>query len=225
MVNGNNRISKNHFHKHWNPCAAQKGHVVTHFDQPAQKVRRRIVRARKAAALFPRPVSGAVRPVVQCPTQRYSMKRRLGRGFTIEECRTAGVAPSVLRTMGVAVDSRRVNRCQESLALNSARLKAYLAKLVLFPLRSKRPCKGDAAKAECDRVVADKLQDTSRRGTMGRPKDTIKSDSRPRAPTAEEKKHHVYQFMRLQRRQEHLVGIKEKRAKRKAAAAAKEKEK
>ncbi len=39
----------------------------------------------KAAATFPRPTAGALRPVVHGQTLRYQAKRRAGRGFTHEE--------------------------------------------------------------------------------------------------------------------------------------------
>ena len=42
-------------------------------------------RKAKAAAVFPRPVAGALRPVVSGQTVRYNMKKRAGRGFTLEE--------------------------------------------------------------------------------------------------------------------------------------------
>lgn len=42
-------------------------------------------RQAKAKAIFPRPTSGALRPVVHSQTVRYNMKVRSGRGFTLEE--------------------------------------------------------------------------------------------------------------------------------------------
>ena len=39
----------------------------------------------KAAAIAPRPAAGLLRPVVRCATQKYNMKTRLGRGFTLQE--------------------------------------------------------------------------------------------------------------------------------------------
>lgn len=78
MVKHNNVIPNAHFHKDW------KLHVKTWFDQPAQHKRRRLARATKAAHLAPRPVN-RLQPAVHCPTQRYNMKVRLGRGFTRKE--------------------------------------------------------------------------------------------------------------------------------------------
>lgn len=42
-------------------------------------------RAEKAVKVFPRPVKGALRPVVRGQTVRYNLKKRFGRGFTFEE--------------------------------------------------------------------------------------------------------------------------------------------
>ena len=75
----NNMIHNNHFHKDW------QRYVKTWFNQPGRKKRRRQARAKKALRVAPRPVAGAIRPVVRCPTFRYNTKVRAGRGFTLEE--------------------------------------------------------------------------------------------------------------------------------------------
>ena len=62
--------------------------------------------------------------MVHPPTQRYNFKTRLGRGFTLEELKSAGISKKMAPTIGIAVDHRRRNRSEESLALNSKRLKA-----------------------------------------------------------------------------------------------------
>merc|ERR1719423_284099 len=67
-----------HLHKDWDP------YVKTWFNQPARKVRRRNARAAKAVAVAPRPLK-TLRPVVRCPTLRYNIKERIGRGFTLKE--------------------------------------------------------------------------------------------------------------------------------------------
>ena len=110
---------------------------------PPTAFRRSIAREKKAAAIFPRPTAGALRPVVHPPTQRYNFKTRLGRGFTLEELKAAGISKKMAPTIGIAVDHRRRNRSEESLALNSKRLKAYKASLILFPRRTAKPKHGD----------------------------------------------------------------------------------
>lgn len=79
MPKHNNAIPDNHFRKDW------QTRVKTWFDQPGRKKRRRIARVKKAAAIFPRPVQGPLRPVVHPQSSRYNLKVRLGKGFTLEE--------------------------------------------------------------------------------------------------------------------------------------------
>merc|ERR1719183_1420657 len=113
---GNAPIPNAHFHKHWNPTGSQKGHVKTHFDQATQKKARRVHRLKRAAAQFPRPVRGPLRPVVRCCTQRYNMKTRKGKGFTLAEMKAAGLPnKEYARTIGISIDYRRSNHCEESL--------------------------------------------------------------------------------------------------------------
>lgn len=75
----NRVIQSNHLRKHW------RERIKTHFDQPGKKVRRRRLRAEKAKKVFPAPAKGLLRPMVQCPTFKYNMKSRVGRGFTLKE--------------------------------------------------------------------------------------------------------------------------------------------
>ncbi|RGP59900.1 50s ribosomal protein l13e [Fusarium sporotrichioides] len=116
--------------------------VRTHFDQPGKKSRRRTARQAKAAALAPRPVD-KLRPVVRCPTIKYNRRVRSGRGFTLAELKEAGIPKAFAPTIGIAVDFRRQNLSEESLAANVARLKAYQERLILLPRRSNAPKKGD----------------------------------------------------------------------------------
>merc|ERR1712228_1059090 len=88
------------------------------------------------------------RPVVRCPTQRYNIKARLGKGFTLEELRTAGLGAAYARTIGIAVDHKRTNKSVESLQINVQRLKEYKSKLILFPRNAKAPKKADASPEE-----------------------------------------------------------------------------
>merc|ERR1712159_280661 len=75
----NNMIANEHFRKYW------QRYVKTWFDQPAKKKARRLARQKKAAAVAPRPVAGALRSVVHPPTARYNVKTRIGRGFSLAE--------------------------------------------------------------------------------------------------------------------------------------------
>ncbi|KAK7750732.1 60S ribosomal protein L13 [Diatrype stigma] len=131
-IKHNNQIQKNHFRKDW------QRRVRTHFDQPTQKIRRRSLRQAKAAAVAPRPVD-KLRPVVRCPTLKYNRKVRAGRGFTLAELKEAGIPRLTAPTIGISVDSRRQNLSEESLAANVARLKAYKARLIVFPRKGGKP--------------------------------------------------------------------------------------
>lgn len=59
--------------------------VRTWFNQPMRKKRRRLNRTKKARDIAPRPVAGALRPIVRCPTFKYNTRVRSGRGFTLGE--------------------------------------------------------------------------------------------------------------------------------------------
>lgn len=125
-IKHNNQIPSNHFRKHW------QERVKTWFDQPGKKKSRRIARAKKAAAAGSKPVA-LLRPVIRCPTIKYNIKLRQGRGFTLQELKSAGVGRSYARTIGLSVDHRRKNRSEEGLLLNAQRLKTYISRLKLLP--------------------------------------------------------------------------------------------
>merc|ERR1712029_600980 len=129
-----------------------QNYVKTWFNQPARKLRRRQKRLAKAAKVAPRPL-GKLRPVVHCPTYEYNLKQRAGRGFTLEELKAAGLSKNYARTIGISVDHRRRNKSVESLQLNAQRLKEYKSKLILFPLNSKKPRKGDSTAEELSKAV------------------------------------------------------------------------
>ncbi|CAN0510846.1 unnamed protein product [Rangifer tarandus platyrhynchus] len=138
----NGMILKPHFHKGW------QRRVGTWFNQLARKIRRRKARQAKVHRIAPRPVSGPLRPVVRCPTVRYYVKVRAGRGFSLEELRVAGIHKKVARIIGISVDPRRPNKCTESLQANVQRLKEYRSKLILFPRKPSAPKKGDSSAEE-----------------------------------------------------------------------------
>lgn len=144
MVKHNNVIPNIHGHKKWQISSRGPLKVRLSLDQATKKKSRRMKRAAKAAAIAPRPLE-KLRPIVQCPTQRYNSKARLGRGFTLDECKAAGVTPIYARTIGIAVDHRRQNKSEESMQVNVDRLKEYLAKVIVFPKKRLSAVKnGDA---------------------------------------------------------------------------------
>merc|ERR1712183_822516 len=102
------------------------------FNQPARKERRRKTRSIKAAKVAPRPVK-SLRPIVRCPTFKYNIKDRAGRGFTLEELKGTGLTKKMALTTGITVDHRRKNKSLESLKHNIQKVKGYQSKLILFP--------------------------------------------------------------------------------------------
>ncbi|KAJ1337945.1 large subunit ribosomal protein L13e [Microdochium nivale] len=146
-IKHNNQIQKNHFRKDW------QRRVRCHFDQPTKKIHRREVRKAKAAALAPRPVD-KLRPIVRCPTIKYNRRVRAGRGFSIAELKAAGIPKLVAPTIGIAVDPRRANLSEESLAANVERLKAYKARLIIFPRKAGKPKAGDSKDVDASNVVS-----------------------------------------------------------------------
>jgi len=195
-----------HFHKDW------QRYVRTWFDQPAKKVERRRARAARAAKLAPRPVD-LLRPAVRCPTLKYNMRLRAGRGFSLDELKAAGVARKQALSIGIPVDHRRKNRSQEGFQNNVARLKAYKARLILFPLNptAKRARKGDATTDERTKArQVSSVQDII-------PISNAKTHPKARLLTAREKNPNrsVVEVMHKARIDKRLRGIREKKAKEK----------
>merc|ERR1719229_857347 len=175
--------------------------------QAARKKRRALNRKAKAAKIAPRPAAGLLRPVVHPPTQRYNMKLRLGKGFTIEELREAKIPKKLARTIGIAVDHRRRNRCQESLQTNVERLKLYKSKLVIFPRGSGKKAvkKGDTPRSELANVAQNTLKDI-----IPVPKPDLRVKAR--AITAEEKEQSAYKMMKKARTAAKYFGERQKKA-------------
>ena len=124
MVCKNNRVPNDHLRKDWYK------RVKTYFDTPAKASARAASRSLKAKKLAPRP-NETLRPLVHCPTVRYNRRQRLGRGFTSEELKAAGIDSSRARFMGIAVDTRRSHLKDEVVKqANVDRLKAYVSRLV-----------------------------------------------------------------------------------------------
>ena len=165
-----------------------RDYIKPWLNQAGRKKSRRVARQKKAAAIFPRPVAGLLRPLVHCPTQRYNMKIRLGRGFTLEELRCAKISPKKARTIGISCDHRRRNRCVESRDLNVDRLKVYLSKLMIFPRNSKVK-KGETARTELENVAQNTLAEVI-------PREAVDSAIQTRPITSEMKKLEAYKTIR-----------------------------
>ena len=136
MVKHNNIIPNIHCKKKY--CSSSRGPLKVRLtlDQATRKKARRVKRAAKAAKIAPAPLQ-RLRPVVQCPTQKYSSKQRLGKGFTLDELKAVALHPKKAQQIGIAVDYRRQNTSEESLNTNVARLKEYLANVIVIDKKNK----------------------------------------------------------------------------------------
>uniref|UniRef100_A0A336L0H8 60S ribosomal protein L13 n=1 Tax=Culicoides sonorensis TaxID=179676 RepID=A0A336L0H8_CULSO len=205
MVKGNNMIPNAHYHKWW------QRFIRTWFNQPARKFRRRQNRIKKAKDLFPRPAAGPLRPIVRCQSQRYHTKVRAGRGFTLAELKGAGLTAGFARTVGIAVDARRVNKSVESRQENIQRLKEYKSKLILFPVHEKKKLrKGEATPEE--RKLATQLQGPVM--PIKNPEPVIEF----REITDKEKAFSAFKAIRQARTNAKLIGIRAKKAREQAEA-------
>ncbi len=199
----NNQLPNGHFRKQW------QRRVTTWFDQAGQKKARRSARVAKAMKMAPRPVE-SLRPAVRCPTLKYNMKVRAGRGFTLQELKAAGVSRKYARTVGISVDHRRSNSSTESLEVNSRRLKAYLARLIVFPKKASAPKKGDSSAEACKAAVQAPRDQFAVRNSL-----VLEA---PRAISAAEKSANAYATLRKAWGVARHHGIRAKRAAEKAAA-------
>jgi len=209
---GNHVLPNVHFRK---VNGMQKGYMNRAYIKPwhaqaARKKRRLLNRKAKAARLAPRPAAGLLRPVVHPPTQRYNMKLRLGRGFTLAELREAKVAPKLARTIGISVDHRRRNRCAESLKENVDRLKLYKSKLLIFPRGSGKKAvkKGDTPKSELQNVAQNTLKEI-----IPVPKPALRIKARKIEGAEKEKC--VYKILKKARSNKKYLGAKLTKAKKK----------
>merc|ERR1711977_251776 len=175
----NNVLPNAHFKKDW------QNRVKTWFNQPGKKKSRRVARQKKALRIAPRPAAGLLRPAVRCPTFKYNTKVRMGKGFSFEELKTAGIHPKYAQTIGIAVDHRRKNRSTESVQVNVQRLKEYRSKLILFPHKKGDGINGIQESGEDAAAAAVQLQGKIMPIVISKP------ETKGRIITEEEKKSKV----------------------------------
>ncbi|KAK1818557.1 60S ribosomal protein L13 [Friedmanniomyces endolithicus] len=201
----NQQLPNNHFRKDW------QRRVRVHLDQPGKKKTRRTARAEKAVKLAPRPVD-KLRPVVRCPTVKYNRRVRAGRGFSLAELKEAGIPRKLAPTIGISVDPRRQNLSEESLTANVERLKAYKARLVLFPKKAKAPKSGDASAEDMTKAKeaghAEHVKASKQAFPISNKVVIEEGKVSDYAPTE-----NAYRVLRDARSEARLVGKREKRAK------------
>merc|ERR1712192_78789 len=107
-------------------------------------------------------------------------------------------------TVGISVDHGRRNKRVESLQLHGQRLKEYKSKLILFPLNSKKPRKGDSTAEELSKAV-------QLAGAVMPVKPVVKR-ARAMEVTDDLKKFQAFQTIRQARAFQRLHGIRAKKA-------------
>ena len=132
---------------------------------------------------------------------------RSGRGFTAQELKAVGMTRQDAMRVGISVDHRRRNRCQESLELNKARLEAYKGKLILLPK------KGSAAALAAAQTVS------SLASAFPVVKNVATVEA-ARAVSSEEAEFSAYKTLRAAQSVARYAGIRAKRAAIKAEEAA-----
>merc|ERR1711988_578381 len=202
----NNQIhSVRKFRKYW------QRYVKTWFNQPARKASRRAARDKKAQKISPRPLAGAVRPIVHGATIKYNSKLRIGRGFSLEEIKDAGLGKAEAQSLGIAVDYRRRNRYVQG-------LKEYKANLVVFPRNAKKCKKGWKVDASAEETAVATQITTSK--VMPLVAEAVEVETRKITP--EEKDANVGRMLKAAWNDARLCGFREKRAKEQAEKAAQE---
>ncbi|MCJ1290351.1 60S ribosomal protein L13 [Xylographa carneopallida] len=126
----------------------------------------------------------------------------------------AGIPKKYAPTIGISVDPRRANLSTESLVLNVERLKAYQARLIIFPRRVGQHKKTDSSKEEVDAHKEESKVTRKTHSVL-----PIVNEAREKA-IGEVKKSEMgegesaaYRKLRDARSEARLVGVREKRAK------------
>merc|ERR1712071_267339 len=127
-------------------------------------------------------------PVVSDPLSN----ARVGRGFSYEELKNAGMSATEAKQIGIFVDTRRRNKSAENLSRNVQRLKEYKQKIVILK-------KG----AACD------IAQNTERKVMALAQPVVAVESQ--AITEEMKKGSVYQAFHMARANVKFAGQREKR--------------
>ena len=142
------------------------------------------------------------------------MQRRCQHPLILTFPKAAGIPKQYAPTIGISVDPRRANLSEEGLAANVERLKAYKARLILFPKKSNKPKKTDTPK---DQQSAETTQSTRAAFHLV---DNIAAGFREIKKSELPKSTGAYKSLRKARSDGKLVGVREKRAKDKADAEA-----
>ena len=130
----------------------------------------------------------------------------------------AGIPRKLAPTIGISVDPRRANLSDEGLAANVQRLKAYHARLILFPRKSGQHKTLDATKEDITSIEEDNGKIVKHLAKVLPIEHVSREDAVSEIQKSEigEGTVDAYKTLRKARSDARLVGVREKRAKAKA---------
>ena len=131
----------------------------------------------------------------------------------------AGIPRKLAPTIGISVDRRRQNLSEESLTDNVARLKAYRARLILFPRRVGQHKTGDSSKEEVRAAEKGEGKHVHRTHHALPLEQRAEHFSEVKTSEMPEGEEHAYRRLREARSEQRLRGVREKRVKAKAEEA------
>ena len=136
--------------------------------------------------------------------------------FFLFKNQAANIPCKFAPTVGIAVDFRRQNLSEESLALNVERLKAYKARLIVFPRKSGQFKNGDSSKEEIEAATSKEGGGVAKHVKAVVPLPAVKPVSEVKKGEMGEGTKEAYRTLRIARSDARLVGVREKREKAKA---------
>lgn len=130
----------------------------------------------------------------------------------------AGIARKFAATVGISVDPRRANLSVESLTANVERLKAYQARLILFPRKAGLHKNLDSSKEDIAAYEKGEKMGAHKTHHLMPVVNQAKEAAIGEVKTSEmvEGEKAAYRRLRDARSEARLVGVREKRAKAKA---------
>ena len=158
-------------------------------------------------------------PIPQLPqswTSAHSVKQALTLPFLPQQ--EAGIPRKLAPTIGISVDPRRANLSTEGLVSNVERLKAYRARLILFPRKSGQHKTLDASAEEVKAAEEEHGKIIKNLSKVLPIENISKEDAVGEVERDEigEGTEDAYVTLRKARSDARLVGVREKRAKAKA---------
>lgn len=133
--------------------------------------------------------------------------------MTFSSFQAAGIPKLYAPTIGISVDARRQNLSEEGLAANVERLKAYKARLIVFPRKSNKVKAADTPKDQQSGETTQSIRAAFAVEAVAPGFTEIKKSALPKAVEGG-----AYRALRKARSDARLVGVRQKRADEKAAA-------